>query len=267
MATNNEIQKGWEFLDAVPRYRRIDANAQIMSDALHAENRPITSNVISEIFNRIKHQLATNGEYAKAYQVFFERHPEYSLECNAAILDGTLVKLGESVTLENLEELILPGNPQNVLEKLVITQEASQAQMEALETKRMISEITAYMLANGKVKSEYTQRQYNEKLSGLRAMPFSELVNRYETVTAVRSQRNAPVEELRAVVKTDAVRQRQALYERYEKIPELYFPPGKDCGVRWSFDLFKRLPTTEQRRLLDHFGNDQLTAACAAKGN
>ena len=268
MATNREVNTGFAVLDAQPRYRRIEANVQMMSDAIHAESRPITYSVISEIFNRIKHQMATNSDYAEAYRVFFEKHPEYRLDANIRILDETLIKLQESVTADNLEELLQPGNPHSVLDQLALTAEARQAQVEARERERMISEITAYMLGgNGKPKPEYTQRQYNEKVASLRAMPFSELVARYDTVMTARAQRKAPVEELRAVVKTDAVRQRQALYERYEPVPPTYVPPGKSEGVRWSFDLFRRLPSTEQRRLLDHYGNEALTAACAAKGN
>jgi hypothetical protein len=268
MATEREINKGFEYLDAMPRYRRVDANAQLMSHAIHSEDKTITMEVLHQIFNRIKPKLAVNPEYAEAYRVFFERHPEYALECNMAILDAVLIKRSDAVTADNLEELLLPGNPHNVISQLAITAEARQAQFEAREIDRMIGEITGYMLGeNGKPKPEYTQRQYNEKVASLRVMPFSDLVARYDTVMIARAQRKAPVEELRTLVKTDAVRQRQALYERYEPVPPTYVPPGKSEGVRWSFDLFRRLPSTEQRRLLDHYGNEALTAACAAKGN
>jgi hypothetical protein len=279
MASDREVQKGFEFLDAMPRYRRVTANAFLMSDALHAENgTPITDNVLHRIVARIQPQLAMNREYEQAYKTFFERFPQYKMDANMAILDGTLVRLHEPVTAENLEELLLPGNPNNVLNQLGITIAAQEARAEAerlkevaehqaRETDRMVAEITGYMLdTNGKVKREFTQRQYNDKIAGLRAMQFSELTSRYNTVMAVRAQRKAPVEELRTVVKTDAARQRQALYQRYEQIPDLYFPPGKSEGLKWSFGLFRRLPTSEQRRLLDHFGDAQITAACAARG-
>jgi hypothetical protein len=117
--------------------------------------------------------LAISSDYSNAYQTFFEKHPEYRLDANMAILDSAVVHYCEPVTAESLEQLLLPGNYRNVLDKLGLTAEAHQAQFEARETNRMISEITAYMLdANGKVKREYTQRQYNEKVASLRAMPF-----------------------------------------------------------------------------------------------
>src|SRR5690348_11051386 len=121
MASVREVEMGFEFLDAMPRYRRVIANMNWMSDALHAENgRRITPDVLRQIFARIQPQLAVNPEYAEAYATFFDRHPEYRLEANMAILDATLVKLREAVTVENLEELLLPGNPRNALDQLAI---------------------------------------------------------------------------------------------------------------------------------------------------
>jgi hypothetical protein len=225
MATNREVQMGFDFLDAIPRYRRVQANALMMSDAIHAENKPITLQVLYQIFARIKSKLAINAEYAQAYRTFFEKHSEYALDANRSILDAMLVKLGESVTAENLEELILPGNPHSVLDQLALTAEAHQAQVEARETTRMISEITGYMLgANGKPKLEYTQRQYNDKIAGLRAMPFSELSKRYDEVIRVRGLRKTPVEAVRAVVKTDAQAQRKTIFSTEAPEVELLNP-------------------------------------------
>src|ERR1700694_4949884 len=130
MAIPKEVLKGFDFLDNFPRYRRVEANALMMSDAVHAENRPITLEVIRELFNRIKHQFAVNPEYAAAYETFFQKHPEYRLDANMAVLDSTLVHSGESVTVENLEDLLLPGNPHNVLDQLAITAAAREAKAE-----------------------------------------------------------------------------------------------------------------------------------------
>src|ERR1700687_767881 len=142
MATEREINKGFEYLDAMPRYRRVAANAQLLSHAIHSQDETITTEVLHQIFNRIKPKLAVNPEYTAAYATFFQQHPEYALECNMAILDAALIKRSDAVTAENLEELILPGNPHGVLDQLAITDEARQAQVEARETERMISEIT-----------------------------------------------------------------------------------------------------------------------------
>jgi hypothetical protein len=249
-----------------PKYSGVAANESLVMEACRNRENPHIGRAIAHLAAAGK--LGISQNYSSAYEMFFQRHPEYSLDANVAVLDNALVHYCEPVTADNLEELLLPGNPHNVLSQLAITAVAEQAQTEARETERMIAEITAYMLdANRKVKREFTQRQYDDKIAGLRALPFSELAARYDTLMTARAQRKAPLEELRAVVKTDAARQRQALYQRYELIPDLYFPPGKSEGLKWSFDLFKRLPTFEQRRLLDHFGDVQITAACAAKRN
>src|SRR6266404_939662 len=249
-----------------PKWANIEANEKLALEACGNREDVHIGNEIEKLGAAGK--LAVSQIYLDAYEAFFQKHPEFRLEANRAILDSALVRHGERVTVDSLEELLLPGNYRNVLGQLGITAEARQAQVEARETERMIGEITGYMLgSNGKPKPEYTQRQYNEKIAGLRAMPFSELSKRYDEVMTTRAQRKAPVEELRALVKTDAARQRQALYERYEQVPPTYVPPGKSEGVRWSFDLFRRLPSMEQRRLLDHYGNDALTAACAAGRN
>jgi hypothetical protein len=259
MATNSEVEQGFKLLDSMPRYRRVEANVDLMSHAIHSADTKITPEVLVEIFNRIKPKLATNPDYADALAAFFENHSEYNLEGNIPILEGALSKSGHDVTLSNLEELLLQGNPNNVLNQLAITAEARQAQLEVSETTRMIAEITRYFLAaDGKIKREYSLREYNDKIAGLRALSFSDLSARYDHVVSFREQKKAPVEVLRAVVK-DAVRQRQ--YGRYERIPDLYVPPGKENGLKWSFDLFRRLPSTEQRRLLSHFGDAQLTDA------
>jgi len=249
-----------------PKWANIEANEKLALSVCENREDVHIGNEIEKLAAAGK--LAISSDYSNAYQTFFQKHPEFRLEANMVILDRALVHHCGRVTAESLEELLLPGNYRNVLGQLCLTAEARQAQVEARETERIIGEITGYMLgSNGKPKPEYTQRQYNEKIAGLRAMPFSELEARYNTVMTTRAQRKAPVEELRALVKTDAARQRQALYERYEQVPPTYVPPGKSEGVRWSFDLFRRLPSMEQRRLLDHYGNDALTAACAAGRN
>src|ERR1700731_4887056 len=141
MATNREINKGFEYLDAIPRYRRVDANVNLMSHATHSEDKTITTEILHQLFNRIKPKLAVNPEYTAAYATFFQQHPEYALECNMAILDAALIKRSDAVTAENLEELILPGNPHSVLDQLAITAEAAQARAEEAERQSIIANL------------------------------------------------------------------------------------------------------------------------------
>jgi hypothetical protein len=201
-----------------PKWDNVEANEGLVMSACENRENVHLGNVIEELGRAGK--LAVSQDYSSAYQTFFQKHPEYALEANMAILDAVLVHYCEPLTAENLEELLLPGNPRNVLDQLSITAETRQAQTEALETDRMISETTSYMLdANGKIKREYTQRQYNEKLAGLRGMPFSQLVARHDEVTRGRALRNTPVEAVRATVKVEAQSQRKNIF--YPAPPEV----------------------------------------------
>jgi hypothetical protein len=201
-----------------PKWDNVGANENLAMEACGNREDVHIGNEIEKLGAAGK--LAISPDYSSAYQTFFQKHPEFAHEGNMAILDSTLVHFCEPLTAENLEELLLPGNPRNVLDQLSITAEARQAQTEARDTDRMISEITSYMLdANGKVKREYTQRQYNEKLAGLRAMPFSQLVARHDEVTRGRALRNTPVEAVRATVKVEAQSQRKNIF--YPAPPEV----------------------------------------------
>src|SRR6266478_912571 len=206
-----------------PKWANVEANENLALRACENREDVHIGHEIEKLAAAGK--LAISSDYSNAYQTFFQNHPEFRLEANMAILDRALVHHCERVTAESLEELLLPGNYRNVLGQLGITAEARQAQVEARESTRMISEITAYMLdANGKVKREYTQRQYNEKISGLRAMPFSELSKRYDEVMRVRGLRKTPVEAVRAVVKTDAQARREVIFSTEPPEVELLNP-------------------------------------------
>jgi hypothetical protein len=269
MATNREVQKGWEYLDAIPRYRRVDANVHLMSHAIHSQDETITTEILRQLFNRIKPKLAVNPEYAEAYRVFFERHPEYALECNMVILDAALIKRSDAVTAENLEELILPGNPHSVLDQLAITAEAAQARAEEAERQSIIANLVGGLkpVVDERGRKVLTNRSgfrvlYKDELERIKTLPLEGLRQlRDEKAEKKRLQQMSPA-EIRQAVRTN-----QSSYSRYEQLPDLYYPPGKDVGVPWSQNLFRRLPTQEQRRLLNHFGNDQLTTAFAARGN
>jgi hypothetical protein len=206
-----------------PKWANVEANEKLALEACGNREEVHIGDEIKKLGADGK--LAISQTYLDAYEAFFQKHPEFRFDGNIAILDSALVRHGERVTTENLEELLLPGNYRNVLGQLGITAEARQAQVEARETERMISEITGYMLdAKGKVKQEYTERQYRDKIAGLRSMPFSQLSARYDEVMRVRGLRKTPVEAVRAVVKTDAKAQRKEMFSTEPPDVELLNP-------------------------------------------
>lgn len=127
------------FLNSKPRYKGIEANEQMLIKA--AEQDPGLPD-ICDIFNRTKHRLGTNSNYENAYREFFSRHPEYASEANRPIFDGAIVESGDEVTVENLEDLLQPGNPRNVLDQICLTPKAVQAQADVAERERLIKEIS-----------------------------------------------------------------------------------------------------------------------------
>jgi hypothetical protein len=272
MATKHQIET---VLCGLPKWRgQPTAFENIIfkacADATHYD-------AVAEIIERLGREgkLMTYPSYLEAFRDVF---PEFAIQDNEAtreVVVDRLIQLGLPNTATAVRavipELLRNGKINHTSEFLSeqadIQRRTDAAANEARETLRMVDEILHYMLnENGKVRREYTQRQFNEKQAGLQALPFDQLVTRYNEVMTHRAQRKSSVEELRSTVRTDATRQRQALYSRYERIPDHYRVPGKDVDVPWSFNLFKRLPTTEQRRLLDHYGDQQITAACAASG-
>jgi hypothetical protein len=225
-------------------------------------------------------KLGAEGQlepFAAYRDMFAEIFSEEAIQDNLAtreLVVNRMIQLGLPNTAQGMglavAELLHEGTITHTAQRLAQLAEAKRLQDErehqAREIDRMVAEIVAYMLdPSGKPKFEY-QREYKQKIAGLRALPFDQLEARYRYVMEQRAQRKTPVETLRDVVKIDAARQRQALYQRYEPIPDLYFPPGKSEGLSWSFQLFRRLPSTEQRRLLDHFGHQQIDDACMASG-
>lgn len=199
MATLIQIRKAFT---VYPKWSGVEANEKLALEACGERASVRIDNVIDELGRAGK--LAVSSDYTRAYQEFFAVHPEYAHQANMSVLDSVLIHFCEPITFQNLEELLLPGNPRNVLDQLSITAAAQQArddaqrskelvEHQAQETNRMIVEITGYMLdERSRVKFEY-QREYKGKVAGLRSLPFADLQKRHETVMAARAQRKAPV--------------------------------------------------------------------------
>jgi len=252
-----------EFLYPILRYRDVAANEQML---IAASAAPVTLESVREAFSRIKHQLATNNDYAEAYRTFFQKYPEYAVEANMAVLDD--LHHGEDITAQTLEELL--ENP-NVIRQLAVTAEASNQQADEHELNAIIAEI----VGNLKTQIDGRGRKLCTDASGRHLVDYKTEVERIQSLgledlralladrTERRRLRSLSKEELHQVVKSNS----SAWPSRYEPIPSQYIVPGKDIGINWSFQLLKRLPTPEQKRLLRIFGEAQINAACAAGRN
>jgi hypothetical protein len=248
-----------EFLYPILRYRDVDANEKMLLAACAA---PVTLESVRDAFFRIKNQLATNGDYHESYQIFFSKHPEYALEANMAVLDD--IHHGEEITAQSLEELL--ENP-NVVRQLSLTVEASNQQSEQQEWDAIVVQlidVKTFIDGNGRrVCYDELGRitAYKDFSERVKTMGLEDLRKIRDDKAEKQRLRAMPRDELRQAVRESA----PAWPSRYEPIPPQYVVPGKDIGINWSFQLFKRLPTQEQKRLLRVFGEAQINTACAAQ--
>ena len=205
-----------------PKYRDIAANEHIVDTECLRIGDIRTGADIYRVVKAVEDRLAINPEYTAFFAADNKNFWGLESEANANLLNQELNKLGLPFTAQNLERVLREDTD---LQKRLTTNQKwrdKQAQAKRLkdaadhqakETDRMISEISNYMLdATGKVKSEYLPRLYKDKIAGLRAMTFPDLEARYNEVMAARAQRKAPVEAIRAVVKTEAVQQRKVIF-------------------------------------------------------
>src|SRR6266851_3563351 len=171
-----ELEIAAEYLSKISKYQECsEANKLQVIEVLHKLNLPVTLENIDKNFYAIAPRLGEDAGRSEGYRIFFGKNPDYVVDANKTTLDSAH-SYGEEITAESLEKYF---NDPLIKAKLFKTAAAQEAEHQARESTRMISEITAYMLdANGKVKREYTQRQYNDKIEELRAMQFYEIVAR-----------------------------------------------------------------------------------------
>src|SRR5258708_555 len=141
-----------------------------------------------------------------------------------------LVKLGESVTADNLEELLLPGNPNNVLGRLGLTVEARQAQADEAERQSIISNLVGGLkpVVDERGRKVLTYRSgfrvlYDAEVERIKALPLEGLRQlRDDKAEKKRLQQMSPA-ELRQAVRTN-----QPSSSSYEQLPDyggaVYYP-------------------------------------------
>jgi hypothetical protein len=250
-----------KFYDLVAPWLEVDANDQLILDAAgsplaHFDQFRIAVHALGD-------RLVIREEYANAWRAFIDIHPEYDgVLANREIAFNALTPY-TIPTAKAFEAMIADG--------VFVVNEASANQADEIrERASMIHELTAWMLRDGKPSRENV-REYNEKVAKYNEASIEELRAYYERVVSYRKLKAAPVEEVRAIVKSDADASRNRVYERYQKLPldsngrPCYVPPGKgmEASVPLTKGLFARLPNFEQHRLMEHFGNDALTDAFA----
>jgi hypothetical protein len=257
-------------LDAEPGYRGV-ANEGLLLEA--CQGQPATARTVLAAFQRIKHKLAINADYADAYAELWQEYPEYRLDCNIKILDS-LASVHQTITYDILRKLV--ENP-NVRQQLVLTSRAVQAIRDEQERLGLIEKILGtHTDPNGNEvandKYEWRGNVDGRLYSGTRAeleqddLPRLQYINDY--VQAQRALYAADTKTVREAARKREIHEAQIRAGMKAKlvfapITEAYEPPNRP-GVRipWSENMLRRLQNSEISRLFELFGEEQLNSAC-----
>ena len=253
--------------DRHPRFAN-DGSARVLADSidttgLRMNAEYIPTDKLEGAFESVKSILADN--YATAINGFFARHQEWHCHKGSkGLVADALVQEGfVEPTDEDLELLLDPGNPNNVLDVLEKSPSAVQAEADEHERQRFIGVILAAAepLRTNTGDREAARAKANARAAWIEKVKQSS-VEDLRRIHEKQQLRSAEPVWLHEVVKTDD-KQRQLAHGRFAPLTPTYVPPGKLEGVPWSSTLIKRLGVVapqELRRLLRVFGPDQINA-------
>jgi hypothetical protein len=280
----NEIEKQFveQILAEDLKFRCVESNIHFILDAVErtdARGENLTESKVRRAISNVAETLAANDAYAGAFRTFFAAHPSLNLTANELILASLVQSAGGAITAENLE---IVANDPAVKARLATTQAykddqaAEQAERDhwsniSRQGANMILDLTNYLLGeDGEVKGKgryekaVIQKRLDKETAELSALTYDQLSTRHAQWEYEQKLRGMSTEEVRAIVRGED-KARRASYTEFLPIPEKYSPPGKpEVFIKWSTELFKRLPAVEQRRLFKLFGEIQLNAALNA---
>ena len=246
-----------------PRYAN-NASARMVADNLDVGlSGLISTSLLDGAFRRAKSALADN--YADAINAFFARNPEWC--CQQAYKEAVADALERDAIIEptdeDLEELLDPGNYNNVLGLLEKSPSAVQAETDEYARQNLISAIldSAEPLRTNTGDREAERAKANARAAWIQKVKQSS-VEDLRRIREKQQLRQTDSADLHKAVKV-VDKQRQQAFSRFPVLPPTYVPPGKLEGVPWSSQLLKRLAVVapkEFRRLLEMFGSEQIDA-------
>lgn len=267
------------------RFAGVDANRLAVVRAMNPDEE-VTRQKALEAFSKVEHQLVFNSGYVEAYREFSARHPKLDVRlAHRSLLDEALVRAGDAVTVENLEDLLQPGNPNHV--EIPYTQQFLQAQADEAETQTLRAELK-------NVKTQYDGRgvlvTYDEHgritghkdyLARIDSMSLEELRALRDAKVQRKQLRELPVQELKNIAfrggeapKTASVASREKWDSRFQPLPSAYpvqhsgrpaaafgddaIEPGELVPVT-KRNLF-RMHRDDLRDMIHRYGADQINA-------
>jgi hypothetical protein len=286
----NEFEKQFvkQILAENSKFRGVESNLHFVLDAVsrsNARGEEINETLVRRVISSVAPQLATNAQYAGAFQQFFMTHPELAVDANENILAKQSQQLFGAVSAENLE--LLFSDPQ-VKAQLVFSEahqsrvtadrdaynhELQQATTTAAQGASMILDLTKYLIApdgepKGKTRWDKAilQKRLDSETAALMALSFDELSEKHEAWLYKHRLESMTADEVRSIVKLDDLA-RRATYTEFQPLPQSYSPPNKETVfIPWSHQLLTKLPAAELARLMQLYGHEQLNSAAAAQG-
>jgi hypothetical protein len=271
MVTQDERKTVARMILADKKYRRYEceANESLVLSELAKIEAPDSSLFIQRVDSLIANgKLCLSPRWSEAFRIFFERHPELNCDANVEILDAALQARATHARLEALLSY------DHIHRQLATTASGARQFADETERQRLVSDLVASLKPqiDGRTGKQVVYRNrthatsYGEEVSRIEGLPLADL--RQINTERLEKQRIAGLsrEEIHTEMKLQAAANCPQ-HTRYASITPEYEIPGKSVSVPWSAQLFGRLPISEQRRLMDRFGNEQLTAAFeAARG-
>jgi hypothetical protein len=225
-------------------------------------------------------------ETADWTEVFREFHAvtqgAYSLECNLPILEKALQ--GRKPT----PELLVQIASENV-SKLVMTAGAAAQAERGARHEALFNELAPRLLTDvAPGSNRYALQLENKRIEERRQQMWDLSLEELEALKTKKTLRSMSKEELKAIVNSAEPARAQKLFHgdrhssaepqhvldlrakgaeevrtgRYAQIPSMWTVPGKEVQLDWSFGLLNQLPKEMVKRLIEKFGDSQITAAC-----
>jgi hypothetical protein len=206
----------------------------------------------------------------------------YRLDCNLPILEKALS--GRMPT----PELLVQIASENV-SKLVMTAGAAAQAERGARYEALFNELAPRLLTDvAPGSNRYALQLENKRIEERRQQMWDLPLEELEALKAKKNLRNMSKEELKAIVNSAEPARAQKLFHgdrhssaepqhvldlrakgaeevrtgRYAQIPSMWTVPGKEVQLDWSFGLLNQLPKEMVKRLIEKFGDSQITAAC-----
>jgi len=201
--------------------------------------RPVTTANLTDAFNHIEHQLATNSDYATAFRQFFKQHPELKLNSNEKILADSYHGHFEDITATTLEELL---QSPDIQAQLTFNAEYVADQARQLERTALVKELNRPDLAGAPL----------DELRQFAAAKREEARLKGMSPTALRQELHASEQ-----ARLKALNEKPPVPSTWEvRVANDYFRRGET--IQLSPRTFMKLEKEDMRRILNLCGNNNV---------